>query len=363
LSLLNNQVDKIDSDLNQYYMNVEDFRKSSGLLIDTRSPSEFQQGHIPGAYNIPLFSNEERELVGTTYKKRGRNKAIELGMKLIGPKLLELVKSIRILEKKMSHSNKKKINRVKIYCWRGGMRSASFGWLLNLYSYNIVILEGGYKSYRKWVLSQFDRKWPLILLGGRTGTNKTAIIEKMINIGLTAIDLEGLANHRGSSFGGLGLPKQPTSEHYENKIATQLNNINITNNTLIWVEAESGNLGKCRIPNSFLKQMKNSYIVEIVKNKKERILNLVKLYASYDKILLIEATERIQKRLGPQRTLKAINAINSEQWYVACEQMLDYYDRCYEHELGKSSTLITIDLSGISNDEAITQLQGINVVI
>ena len=332
-------------------LSVESFRKKKGPLIDIRSPKEFDQGHWPGATNIPLFSDNERALIGTAYKKKGRSKAILLGLQITKPKLSKL-KSI--LENTFNQ-NPSGVN-LRIYCWRGGLRSASIGWFANVLRLNPVILNGGYKSYRRWVLSEFDKEWPINLIGGKTGSGKTSLLLNLKKKGISVIDLEGLANHKGSSFGGLGLPDQPTSEQFENLIAENLNLSLKNRSKQIWIEAESASLGKCRIPNGFFAQMKDALVIEISRTKSERIKALVKEYSKHSKRDLELATQRISKRLGPQRTVKAIDSIKNENWEEACISMLDYYDKCYEYDLNKYKKVHALDISGLSHQMAAERL-------
>ena len=331
----------------------EEFLKARGPIIDIRSPKEFSQGHWPGSKNIPLFNNKERAIIGITYKEKGKQEAILIGIKLIIPKLTTLKTSIKeIHDKAKKAKDNSSKTHLRIYCWRGGMRSKSIVWLSNHLGYNAIQLKGGYKSYRKWVLAQFERNWRLHLIGGKTGTGKTNILSALAKEGISTIDLEGLANHRGSSFGSIGLPTQPSCEQYENLLAESLNQINPDLAKAIWVEDESPNLGKCRIPNGLIKQMKVAPVVEIEKNKTERIQELVKVYAKHSKNELKEATIRIKNRLGPQRTKIALDGISKENWELACEAILDYYDRCYEYQLEKVVNKNKINLSKMSNELA-----------
>ena len=343
---------------NQSYFSIEKFRQIDVPIIDIRSPKEYKQGHWPGSINLPLFNNEERSEIGTTYKKRGRDKAILLGLKITGPKLLKIQKMMKgiALSSSSTFSFDTSFIDLRIYCWRGGMRSASIAWLGNLFGLNTAILKGGYKSYRNWALGQFEHKWPLHLLGGKTGTGKTDLLEELERKGIAVIDLEGLANHRGSSFGGLGLKKQPSTEHYENLLAEKLEILKINKTKSIWIEAESSHLGCCRIPNSLFKQMKISPLLEIERTDEERVNKLVDVYSNCGKENLLEATHRIQKRLGPQRTKTAIDAISRNQLSKACIEILEYYDKCYDYELSKISSRKIVDISGLKTYEAAKKL-------
>ncbi|KGG15086.1 Selenophosphate-dependent tRNA 2-selenouridine synthase [Prochlorococcus sp. MIT 0602] len=327
-----------------------------GPLIDVRSPKEFLQGHWPGAYNIPLFNDDERALIGTTYKQKGREQAIILGLKITEPKLQHLKESL------VEQSLKKENAPIRIYCWRGGLRSSSIGWLANLLGLKPVLLTGGYKAFRSWALNQFDKEWPLRLLGGKTGTGKTALLLELSKNGVFTIDLEGLANHKGSSFGGIGLDPQPSSEQFENNIALSLHNAEQLSSKGIWLEAESASLGKCRIPNNLFKQMRKAPLIEITRTKKERVSALINEYSKHKKEELKDATLRISKRLGPQRTRKALESIEKQNWEDACLAMLEYYDKCYKYELEKFQERETIDLSGLSSISSAKKLMGMNSV-
>lgn len=319
-------------------VSIEAFLEASGPVVDVRSPAEFAQGHIPGAHNLPLFDTDGRAAVGTAYKQHGRQAAIQLGLELVGPRLAGLGLQLRHLADG---------NRLRLHCWRGGMRSASVAWLAELQDLEVVLLAGGYKAFRAWVLASFEKSWPLHLLGGRTGTGKTALLLALQRRGVAVVDLEGLAHHRGSSFGGLGLPPQPTSEHYENRLAMALKPLAAAK--AIWLEAESAQVGRCRIPAGLWKGMGEAPVLEIRRPLAERIAQLVAEYGCQEPAALVAATERIAKRLGPQRTAAALEAIARRDWSLACAAMLDYYDRCYDQELSRRSTDLqaTIDVGGL----------------
>lgn len=320
---------------------ISSFRAAMGTVVDVRTPAEFRQGHWPGAVNVPLFSDEQRHEVGLTYKQQGRLQAIELGLKLCGPSLSRLYVSL----KEAAGGPSKPL---RLYCWRGGMRSNSMAWLAGLVDHPTSVLEGGYKRYRRWVLECFERTWPLRVLGGRTGTGKTDLLLELERQGVGIVDLEGLAHHRGSSFGHLGLPEQPSSEHYENKLAEQLDALHIRGADEIWLEAESIQVGRCRIPKGLFSQMQAAPVLEIRRSDRERVDRLVDVYSCHGQSHLRAATERISRRLGPQRTRQALEAIDAENWALACKAMLDYYDSCYDRELQRASARATVDLECVS---------------
>ena len=322
---------------------IDGLRTQRGVIVDVRSPSEYAKGHWPGAVNLPLFNDQERAEVGTTYKKSGRRDAIHLGLSLTGQKLADLADQFEALRHQ---------GPPRIYCWRGGMRSASMAWLADLLDLKPTLLIGGYKRYRRWVLDQFSQPWPLRLMGGRTGTGKTDLLLALQARGVAVVDLEGLANHRGSSFGGLGLPPQPTTEHYENLLAESLDRYRLEGSTAIWLEAESIQVGCCRIPADLFRQMQEAPVLEIQRSPNERVQQLVGVYGQQGQQALAEATSRISRRLGPQRTAQALKAIADQDWATACEAMLDYYDRCYDRELKRSPKRNSLEVSGLNADQA-----------
>ena len=337
---------------------VEAFLAAAGPLIDLRSPAEFAQGHIPGATNLPLFDNDERAEVGTLYKQQGRQAAVLHGLALVGPRMVSLGTALlaalaehRSASSAASSAPAQPHNApcLRLHCWRGGMRSGSVAWLAGQLDLPVLLLGGGYKAYRHWVLELFERPWPLRLLGGRTGCGKTDLLLALRQRGVAVLDLEGRAHHRGSSFGALGLPPQPSSEHYENLLAADLASLQGADE--IWLEAESSQVGRCRIPAGLWRQMKEAPALEIQRPLEQRVSQLVAIYGMQDPAGLAEATQRIAKRLGPQRTALALEAIAAADWASACRQMLDYYDRCYDHDLS-SHAVQAVDLGELAPTEA-----------
>ncbi len=330
---------------------VEAFLSARGPVVDVRSPAEFTTGHIPGAINLPLFADAERAAVGTAYKRQGRQQAVALGLRLVGPRLETLGEQLR-----QALAGREPGAVLRLHCWRGGMRSGSVAWLAGVLELPVQLLEGGYKAYRRWVLERFERPWPLRVLAGRTGTGKTDLLHALAERGVAVVDLEGLAHHRGSSFGGLGLPPQPSSEHYENRLALAL--WRLRDAGPIWLEAESAQVGRCRIPVGLWRQMKAAPALEICRPLEERLERLVEVYGHQGQEPLRQATARIARRLGPQRTALALAAIDAQDWAEACRQMLDYYDRCYDHEVRQrgGAAVPRLDLAGLSDPQAAAAL-------
>ena len=335
---------------------LEKFRSFKGLLIDVRSPSEYYKGHMPNSINIPLFDNDERSIVGTIYKKEGRKKAVIQGLKFFEKKIDLLLDNLFTnidFHKNINDNNNNELF-IRIYCSRGGMRSQSIAWLLEKYKLNPITLKGGYKKYRKWILDCFSKKWEIVIIGGKTGSGKTRLLSLLERYKYQTIDLEGFACHRGSTFGGLGMKEQPSNEQFENKIAEKLYSFKTINN--IFVEAESANIGKCKIPHEFFNQMKKSRRIEILRSESNRLDELINTYSVFKKEELKDSVQRIKKRLGPQRTKIALDSIDNEKWDLVCRSVLDYYDKCYEYEKIGKENITLLDLTDKNYDKNILDL-------
>ncbi len=336
---------------------LKKFRSFNGPLIDVRSPSEYYKGHMPNSINIPLFDNEERAIVGKVYKKNGRELAVRQGLVFVERKIETILNSIfeYIENYKFSiHQNKLENSHIRVYCARGGMRSLSIGWLLEKFKYNIILLRGGYKNYRRWIIESFSNKYNLIVIGGKTGSGKTKLLKLLEKNEYQTVDLEGLASHRGSTFGGLGMKEQPTNEHFENMIAEKL--ISFKKDEPIFLEAESANIGKCKVPHELFNQMKSSKRIEIIRSESNRIDELISTYSIFKQNELEESILRIKKRLGPQRTKIAVKSIRERKWDVVCKTVLEYYDKCYEYEKIGKENIKNIDLTDLKYDKSILGL-------
>ncbi|MEO0758235.1 MAG: tRNA 2-selenouridine(34) synthase MnmH [Cyanobacteria bacterium J06648_16] len=322
---------------------VTQFLSGPGPVLDVRSPGEYADGHIPGAVSFPLFSNDERAEVGTCYKQQGRDAAVELGLELVGPKMVEFVRQAKVL----TGPNK----QVRVHCWRGGMRSGSMAWLLQTAGLLVTTLPGGYKAFRRWVRETLAEPRPIIVLGGMTGTAKTDILHALAAQGETVLDLEGLANHRGSSYGALLLPSQPRTEHFENLIATQW--AQFPTDRPVWIEAESRQVGTCRIPDELMNQMEAAPTLEVTRPVDERCDLLVEIYGEADTESLVEATERVRRRLGGERTQTAIEHIRRGNLRAAVEILLLYYDKAYRYDLERrQKTIPQVNITGLTPDRA-----------
>ena len=313
--------------------------RNSLPVIDVRSPMEYNYAHIPQAENVPLFTDEQRAIIGIIYKKSGKEAAIEKALALVSPNLSNIVAQVKIIAKEEK--------KVLIHCWRGGMRSESVGWLLETVGFKPFILKGGYKSFRKFVLESFAKPYKLLVLGGYTGSQKTEILSQLKKKGHQVIDLEALAHHRGSAFGHINQLPQPSVEWFENELAVQL--YQLSDNQPIWVEDESINIGKIGIPTSFYNQMREATVVFLDIPKSQRIEHLVNSYGTFPKNELSDSILRIQKRLGGLETKNALFALQHNDLHTVADILLSYYDKTYVNGLNKRPVEKIIKIQSTEN--------------
>ena len=317
------------------------------MLIDSRSEGEYEKGHLPGAVNIPLLNNENRAIIGKIFKENGRQDAVLKGFELAGPLFHQMITQTLTLT-----DNKE----VMVYCWRGGMRSNILAWLLNMSGFNVLLLKGGYKSYRQWALQQLAITRKLIILGGKTGSGKTAMLQYIHLLGKQMICLESLANHKGSAFGSLGQLPQPTQEAFENLLAFQLAETDPTQK--LWLENESRNIGFIKIPDPLFEMMRVAPVIEMdVKQviRKERILNEYGVFTSEQ---LEERTRKLTKRMGGQHVKSAIEFLmegDVQGWVLL---LLNYYDKTYDHSNSQRppEKIHTINVEWSNPDSEVLQL-------
>jgi len=308
-------------------------------VADVRSPSEYSYGHIPGAFNIPLFDDKEREEVGTRYKQKGRTDAILRGLELTGPAMhRKLEQALKIAAG----------GRLLVHCWRGGMRSEAMAWLFSLGGIETTLLEGGYKSYRHLVLERLSENRKMIVLGGLTGSGKTHILKYLGENGLQVIDLEGLANHKGSAFGSLGQAPQPSSEHFANILYSRWKDLDP--GLPVWLEDESRNIGSVFMPDGFYTNMQLNPAIVLLMDIKTRLPRLIEEYSCYGKDELEASVMRISRRLGGDRSQAAIDAIRKGDFAEAIEITLQYYDKAYLYGLKRKQTQEVVYIETDSDD-------------
>ena len=317
-------------------------KRLSTPIIDVRSPAEFGKGHIPGAFNIPLFSDEERAVIGTLYVQNGKDDAVMKGLELVGPKMKNFV-----LEAKKIASD----NRVLVHCWRGGMRSKSMAWLFEQIGLKTTILKGGYKAYRNFVLDKINCQPDLIVIGGMTGSGKSEILRELKSNSEQVLDLEALANHKGSAFGALGQPSQPTQEQFENNLFDELWHLDLQKK--IWIEDESFSIGRNQLPKRLFETMQQSPLIFISVDRQSRINRLVSEYGCFSKDLLAESIKKIEKRLGYDQAKAALEALNSDNFEAVADIALRYYDKAYQWQIQNRKPESVTEVMAYSDDTAV----------
>ena len=297
-------------------------------MIDVRSPSEYVAGHIVGAHRLPLFSDEERAVVGTIYKEDGRQLAIKKGLDIVGPKMSTIVEKAEGLGS----------SDMLVYCWRGGMRSGSVSWLLKQYGLTPLTLDGGYKSYRNAILDYYQQCLPLRVITGYTGSQKTVLLHKIASHGGQVVDLEGLAGHQGSRYGNIGAEDQPSTEHFQNLVFNAFRALDL--NKPIYIEDESAHIGQVALSEPLHKMMGISDHVRIDIPRAERIDALVQDYGSLASDQLVSATQSIARKLGSENAKNAIAHINQGELKEAVDIILRYYDKRYGASMTRNEDLI-----------------------
>ena len=290
-------------------------------MLDVRSPGEYQSGHVAGAISLPLFSDAERAEVGTLYKQVSPDAALLRGLDIAGGKMRKLVEDARAAAPD---------GQVIVQCWRGGQRSASVGWLLEQAGFRVSRLTGGYKAARAYMRDWLGREiHPLRVISGPTGSGKTAILQELERRGEAIVDLERLAHHKGSSFGSLGEPPQPSTEAFENQLFATLHGI--APGRTVWVEDESRMIGTVYQPDEWYDRLIAAPVVELLQPDAWRIRNLVDQYADFPREGLQAAFTRLRKRLGGQHLNAALEALEEGDYAAAARVALVYYDKTYAH--------------------------------
>ena len=359
---------------------IEDFLRlrDAGLpLLDVRSPAEFQTAHIAGARNLPLFSDEERARVGTAYARQGQEAATLLALRLVGGRLADMVETARQLcppqpltadaAAVLAASPSARCaasspvpdhafpplpeapslpgRHVLLHCWRGGLRSRSVGWLLESCGFTVHLLRGGYRAFRAHVRKELARPRPVLILGGMTGCGKTDILHALADRGEQIIDLEGLANHRGSAFGAVALSGgQPGNEAFENDLFEQWRTLDPRRP--VWLEDESRRIGHVTLCEEFFRHIDTSRLLVVDLPQPLRIRRLVSIYGDTSPDsppepavaeALCAALQKLRRRLGSEACTRCCELVRAGRLDEAAGRVLHYYDKCYAHQQAQRS--------------------------
>lgn len=328
---------------------VDEFLKLRETLpvVDVRSEGEFTEGHIRSAINIPILNNAERVAVGTDYKQKGQAEAIRTGFRLVGPRLLDIIDQAKAITEK---------NEMIVHCWRGGMRSGNFCQFVGMAGMKTHQLKGGYKAYRQEALQSFKTPFKFVVLAGSTGSGKTEILQALADTGEQVIDLEQLASHKGSVFGGLMQKPQPTTEQFQNDLFEKI--LTLDPGKRVWIEDESVAVGKIFLPLDFWQTMGRSPVVALSVDKDIRIQRLVNEYGSADKNEFLEAMTGITKKLGGQHFKAAKEKLLENDMAAVMDVLLTYYDKAYRNGLEKKKNRIAANVvwEGTDKNKLVNEL-------
>ncbi|MDQ7096099.1 tRNA 2-selenouridine(34) synthase MnmH [Desulfosporosinus sp. PR] len=295
------------------------------VLVDVRSEGEFAEATIPGSVNLPLFNNQERAEVGTMYTQASPSLARELGLSIVSPKLPELLKKVGELSRK---------GPLVLFCWRGGMRSKALATVAELMGIPIYRLQGGYKAYRSQVIEYFQQELPFrfVVLRGNTGVGKTELLGKLREEGYPAIDLEKLANNRGSVFGAMGLGDPPSQKKFEGLLYEELDLLKEF--PYVIVECESRRIGRVTLPATFYTAMQHGVQILHCDSLPNRVQRLIREYTAvsnaHEEIRL--ALEKLIKTLGRVKVQELHNLLGANRLEDFTEQLLvEYYDKLYAY--------------------------------
>lgn len=318
------------------------------LFVDVRSPSEFSEATIEGAVNLALFSDEQRQIIGTLYKHDSPFFAKQKGVEMVSKKLPLLFEKIVALKRSSG-------KRLVLFCARGGMRSTSLALFLNGLGENVYYLKDGYRGYRRHIISELPKiseKIIYVVLHGRTGVGKTMLLKHLSNLGNDVLDLEEAACHRGSLLGGIGLSNQPSTKTFESRLYHILKS---RKSNFVFVEAESQRIGKVFVPKVIKSDMAKGLQILVDASLDFRAKLLTCEYTAHgnENPALQKALDKMRRYMGNEPVDKLLNSLDNEDYdTVAKTLMRTYYDPMYDHSIGKQ----TFDFSVFVKDFSKTAL-------
>ncbi len=327
----------------------EAYKRNDVVFIDVRTKKEYDEDCINGAINIPIFDDEERSKIGYIYKQVSKEEAMTLGLEIASKKLPDFYAKLKEFQKQRK--------KIVIYCWRGGMRSTSVATVMALMKLQVFRLEGGYKSYRSYIREQFNKlegKLNFIVLQGGTGVGKTDILQSLEEKGYPVIDLEAYANHRGSTYGAIGLGEQTSQKQFEGILYHKLMEYK---DSYMFIEAESSKVGRRDVPKPVYDALLNGTYIQITCAMELRAKRLENTYVSIDNNVsdLIEATTKIKRYLSSNDYDAIISHIKAKEFKETAVILLEnYYDNLYNKWSKTDHLICTINADNV--DSAVTEL-------
>jgi len=309
-------------------MKVEEVLDDECILIDVRSSGEYEEGCIPGAVNIPIFDNEERVIIGTLYKQTGSKEAKKKGIEIVASKLTDIYDKVGREESKGKD--------IVMYCARGGMRSRSLVELLGSLGHRVYQLDGGYKAYRRYVLENLEtliESKKVVVIHGNTGVGKTELLKRLNEEGYPSVDLEDMANSRGSIFGTVGLGRPRRQKAFDGLLFNRLRGIR---ERYIIVESESSRVGNIYLPRTLVKRMREGIHILVECSLETRIDRIVNEYVKMQDESVIkeieEAIRRLEGELGRGKTGKLLELMQERNYREITKILLEeHYDPRYYH--------------------------------
>jgi tRNA 2-selenouridine synthase len=301
-------------------------------VIDVRSPAEFTADHIPGAINLPVLDDDERARIGTVYKQISPFEAKKKGAALVSRNIARHLES--------HFADKDKSCRPLVYCWRGGGRSGALAHVLNKIGWKVGQLEGGYKAYRRTVISELEslpERHAFRVIRGPTGCGKSRLIEALTESGAQVLDLENLAAHRGSVLGDLPDKPQPTQKLFESKIWFRL--CMLDPGSPVFVESESKKIGVLHVPGALLARMRASPCIALEAPLELRAQFLIEEYAHFvhDRDALFAQLDCLNSLLGEKRIAGWKALVSTGQWDAFVREILtEHYDPAYRRAIGRN---------------------------
>jgi tRNA 2-selenouridine synthase len=304
-------------------------RDKGALMVDARSPSEYTEATVPGAINVPFLDDAERSEVGTLYKQAGKQQARRRGVEIVAPKIPVLIDQVAARQAMTSLP-------AVVFCWRGGMRSLALARFLDLAGIPARQLSGGHKAFRRLVLNFFEQaNWGrLLVLRGLTGVGKTYYLRRLAERSYPVIDLEGLANHRGSAFGSLGLPPQPSQKMFEALLWDKLRKIHP--DSYVLAEGESRHIGRVALPLTVYRALQTETSIWLKTSLETRTRNILADYPAIDQLKEEFAPPilALKDKLGKETVSHYLQLLETGNWQdLVHELMVNYYDPLYRHTL------------------------------
>lgn len=323
-------------------------KREAYTLIDVRSPKEYEEATIPGSINIPVFTDEERAEVGTLYKQVSQEAAKDRGLEIFSAKLPMFINEFKQIHTPMT-----------VFCWRGGMRSKTAATVLDLMGIHVSRLHGGIKSYRQWVVAELEKETfspDLYVLNGHTGCGKTIMLDRLAKKGYPVIDLEKMANHRGSIFGQIGLVPNKQKK-FESLLVQAM--LQYADEPFVFIEGESKRIGKATLPDFFYEKKENSLQLFVELPFERRVDIILEEYHPTDNPdMFLEAFRLIKKHIQPAIASEIENALQARDYRTAVKLLLEhYYDPRYDHHGDKYDTDQVISIDALTVDDAIDQVE------